>query len=167
MTTESPIPIPFQQIIMNGVTEASHPPSLTINIGEGCNNLLDDSVFQWMAIELVNNCAEKKTDEGVLITIGLTYNPDNDQFCLSVGDNVRYSSDQMPAILKNLQKKQSGKLGKSQTKISRGGLGKTGVSHILESWGGNLTYSAAKDNSVLAVATWQRALFLNPLDPGK
>jgi len=154
---------PFQEIIMDGISEVSHPPKLNINVGDGCDVLLENCAFQWLTCELVNNCAEKDTETGVSICIGLTYDPDRDQFCLTIGDDIHYPPDQISAILTNLRKKQSSTIGKSPAKMSKGGIGKQCSENILRRWGGNLTYSAAEDNSILAVATWQKTLFFSPL----
>lgn len=164
MTSESGLRNPtFEQLLKTETAHIANVHEIIVRADRGCESLLDNGAFEYLLRELVDNCAEKDHLSADLdIYVDMRFNPLIDLYTLRVGDNVSYTQSELQVILNNLEKHHSQRIGK-KGRESGGGFGKISVQNILSRWGGELTYHATPQNSILAVATWQRRFFLNPL----
>jgi hypothetical protein len=147
----------FEHLLKDRMAEGMKG-ELEVSLGEGCGMLLENGPFEWVVMELVNNCAEKDaTDIHIKVAIELDA---SDQFTLRVEDNVFYSQEIAEDLLSNLLSSKPVRKDKSAVRQSEGGAGLAMCRRIFEKWGGGLTYELTPDNRIVAVATWDKEKFL-------
>lgn len=135
---------------------------LTAEMGEGCERLPNNPLFEYVVNEIVSNCAEKDA-HGIEIGIHTSYDPNHDLFRLIVEDNITYSQEQLELLLANLAGDEIKRTGKIPSRTGSGQLGVYSCRKILERWGGTLSYEPNINNGITAVAQWRGRYFNNPL----
>lgn len=153
---------PLADELSEGVTPVAECSVLSVTVQPGCEDVADNYSFQFIAEELVANCAEKDTHD-IQIGLQLTYDEPTGTYRLVVEDNVRYSPQELKRVLANLNRVHSKQEGKNGKRKAHGTLGKSMIENNLQRWGGGLTYEGSADGRIVAVAQWTREGYLNPL----
>lgn len=132
-------------------------------VGRGCKMVLNDEGFELILHELVNNCAEKKTQEPD-IDIGVYLyrsTVDGKQgFVLKVTDNVKHP----PGEEDRLNKKVIAVTIKKRQKKHKGQIGKYLTIRQMQQWGGSFHYEQENDGTIVAIAQWTEYYFQHPKD---
>jgi hypothetical protein len=131
---------------------------LTVVCGEGCGRLMERSSFEFIVLELVNNCAEKDATD-IQVDVGVRYDAAKDEFELTVSDNVRYEPPKLAEILHSLGEAEVVRIDKSSQRDAGGGMGIATCRTFLSKWEGTLIYEATEEGTIKAVARWKKDAF--------
>lgn len=130
-------------------------PQVKLEIGPGCDDLMADPFpLEIMGYELIQNCAQKP-EPGVEIQASLFFDPDGNQYCFQVEDNVQYPPGKLTSILKNLSRRNPQPICKDVS-IEGGGLGLRQIRNLMDRLGGKLEHKPSEDGRIIARVTWPR-----------
>lgn len=155
----------LREFLIGEISDVGRFHDLQVELGAECESVLNNSGFQIMLHELINNCAEKPApdiDIGVLLRA--VYVKKKSGFRLEVTDNVRYEPDnpEIGLLLENLNAKKTKSGKKNALRDGVGGIGIGIVRNQLTSWGGSLKYVLTPEGTITAIAEWQKDLFEHP-----
>jgi len=144
----------FQEKIKNGINEEHRVPT-DIIVGDGCEVLFENTLFEYCLLELISNCSEKDASD---ITINVHIGRSDVGYTLTVEDNVSYEEQNIDTIIKRLNSKKPGRFGKRRQLPCDDkyidGEGIRASRRYFEQRGGNLIYRKSEDNRVISEAHW-------------
>ncbi|MFA5136668.1 MAG: hypothetical protein WC489_04720 [Patescibacteria group bacterium] len=113
---------------------------------EKTESIVNNPLVAELTEELATPSLEKRSSEQIQVTVRYIYDDENDEYIITVEDNVAYGDEELDALLADLR-----------NTTTKGSLER--AREILGLWAGTLSFERGRGGVVCAVARWKREAF--------